>query len=93
MGDGPASALPVDPANPDAAPASETIPAPSLVKESLLAAALMDPAEEAAKAAAAAEVQAQQEAAMAALDAKARAPAAPGEAPPVSHVINVLQRA
>jgi len=47
---------------------------PAPPKEGLFSGSLMDPVEEAAKAAAAAEVQAQQEAAMADLEAKANSP-------------------
>lgn len=75
---------PTDPNNPDAAgPAPEAAPA---IHESLFAGALMDPQEEAARAAAAAEVQAQQEAAMADLEAKASSSTQVAEAPPVAQV-------
>lgn len=95
--DGTASTPPTgttDPANPDAAAgtsaAGEGQPATagSSVKDSLFVGALLDPAEEAARAAAAAEVQAQQEAAMAALEEKASSGTHSGDAPPVSQVMN-----
>ena len=82
------SSGPTDPANPDATAAAGGDPAAAgpPAKESLFVGSLIDPAEEAAKAAAAAEVQAQQEAAMAALDAKASSASQTGDAPAVGQV-------
>lgn len=82
-GDGSATTAPVgstDPSQPDATGAVQAGEAQSATAgatpSSLFVGTLIDPAEEAAKAAAAAEVQAQQEATMAALDeAKARSAA------------------
>ncbi len=85
---------PADPANPDASaptggdPAAAGSPAASGAKESMFVGSLIDPVEEAAKAAAAAELQAQQEAAMAALEAKASSASTTGEAPAVGQVSN-----
>lgn len=61
---------------------------PAPAKEGLFSGTLLDPAEEAARAAAAAEVQAQQEAAMADLEAKANSPTQgpDAEAPAVGQV-------
>lgn len=90
--EGAAPAGPTDPSHPpdaSGAPATEQAAAAAhstLLDSGLFAGAVLtDPTEEAARAAAAAEVQAQQEAAMAALDAKlAGSGAQVSEAPPVS---------
>ena len=77
---------PPDPNNPNPADAAAGTTESNAMAESIFAGTLMDPAEEAARAAAAAEVQAQQEAAMASLEAKATSSAQVTEAPPVAQV-------
>lgn len=80
------TAPPPDPNNPNPADAAASPPESNAMAESIFAGTLMDPAEEAARAAAAAEVQAQQEAAMASLEAKATSSSQVTEAPPVAQV-------